>query len=183
MTREEYLQAYAPANAFRYAQHEQRCHTGFAPTLRDTAGLYGHEFAVGYICTVVSDFVAYTSASRGLSPEQLRQLSNIIILQYGGLKVTELLLFFIKCKSGVFGKFYSTIDTMDITAALCKWYAECNRIKGEHYYRTQQEERERALHVDGEERLTFQEAYDRGLFKNPETRKYIEKLLKAKGGN
>lgn len=181
MSAQEFLQAYHPQNAFRYAAQELRCHVGFAPTLRDSVGLYGHNFALEYVAMVVRDFVAYTSNQRGFTPDQMNQLANVIVLQYGGLKVTELLLFFVKCKSGEYLKMYSSLDARDITSGLCAWYRECNRIKGEHYYKMQQEERERALYVDGEERLTFQEAYDRGLFKNPETRRYIERLLNKEG--
>lgn len=57
-------------------------------------------------------------------------------LQFNGLKITEYQLYIIKAMSGAFGKFYNTLDPLDVTTSLRQWVKECEAIRNE--YRAEQ---------------------------------------------
>lgn len=166
MTKEEFLDLYACEQQYKYSRFEERCHTGTAPTLRDVAQDFGANTVVDWIKSLIVDLQGYTSARQHLDAKQLHALAWIILTQYGYMKTTELLLFMVKAKAGQFGKFYNTIDPMDISTALSAWDKECNRIKADCYYKRAQEERERERTAATVGRISPDEAIRLGLIKN-----------------
>lgn len=143
MTKEDFLTAYGPANQYVYALHEKRCHRGSAPTILQCVATQGLEVTAQAINALVEDFIKFTPARSRMSIDQRKQLSFVIITQFKSLRITQLILFFVKAKAGYFGKFYTQIEPMDITIALRQWQDVCEKELSEYYY-----ERARSMHED-----------------------------------
>lgn len=175
MNKQEFSEIYEPCKQYIYSMHEDRCHNGKAPTLREICTQYGADFAMKWICTLIDDLQAYTAARTRLNDTQRNTLAAIICTQFRRLKATELLLFLVKAKAGQFGKFYNTIDPMDISTAIATWNKECDRIKAEYQYQQEQKriEEERDKHTG--QAMSIEEAIKRGIVKNPLLRKYLGK--------
>lgn len=142
MTKEEFARAYNSKNMYAYAMSEERCHVGKAPTLFESAHQFGRETCLSFIDEVLLALVNFTAARIRLTTEQRHRLAWVVLTQFGWLRVTELLLFVVKAQAGEFGKFYNTIDPLDITAALQKWAAVCNRRRNEIRLAQVEQERE-----------------------------------------
>lgn len=167
MSKEEFAELYAPSKQYTYSLHEARCHNGSAPTLRDIVKQYGADFCLAWVQTLVDDLQTYTAAKQRLNDVQKASLSAIIVSQYGRLKAPEMLLFLVKAKAGQFGKFYNTIDPMDISTAVAAWCKECDRIKADALYQQEQDRREHERTERAGECITLDEAMRRGIVKNP----------------
>lgn len=145
MTKYEFIQAYSSTNMYAYALDEERCHIGTAPTLGDALHMYGRVAVLKVIDDLVQALVNFTSAKQRLRDDQRTHLCWVILTQYLWLRVTELSLFIVKAQSGHFGKFYSTIDPVDISTALYDWSDVCrqqrNRYKLARFEREQIEVR------------------------------------------
>ena len=134
MDSHEFLEFYSPAHQYEYALYEKRCHQGTAPNIMQCVARVGIETTAKAIDALIMDFIAYTPARhRSINNEQRRQLVFVIITQFKTLKITQLILFIVKAKAGVFGKFYNNIEPMDITIALQQWNVICDREITEYY--------------------------------------------------
>lgn len=140
MELEFFKQAFSPQNEFVYALQEQRCHRGKAPSIMAAVAEFGIEAVGEVVGNLVDDFVSFTPARSRFSDNHRRQICWVIITQYRSMKITQLMLFFVKCKSGFFGKFYTNIEPMDITIALSQWQEICDKELSAMYY-----ERARAM--------------------------------------
>lgn len=125
MTAQEFILAYAPIHAYSYAMREEQCHVGQAPSIREATAEFGCETVLNVIDALVRDFVNYACPARQFTPEQRKQLAYCILTTYRRLKITELILFFVKAKSGKFGKFYNAVEPLDITTKLAQWEEKC----------------------------------------------------------
>lgn len=143
MTAQDFIQAYNSRNMYAYAMDEERCHIGKAPTITQAFQMFGKDAVCQVLDELIGSFVSFTSASRGLSTDQRQRLVWVIITQYGWLKITEIILFIVKAEAGNFGKFYNTLDPMDITTALNKWRDECNKARNAALLAAFERERER----------------------------------------
>lgn len=166
MKKDKFNEDYAVEKQYIYSLHEYRCHTGSAPTIREIIEDCGAQFCAEWICRVLDDLQEYTAAKTRLSPNQRRSLAYVIMSQYGRLKASEVLLWLVKAKAGQWGKFYNTIDPMDISTGLGAWFKECERIKAEAAYREAQAQSEREREAMRENSISIEEALRRGLLKN-----------------
>lgn len=131
MDKQDFISTYSPQNGYRYALNEKQCHGGNAPSLRDAANIYGIDVVVQMVDNSVTDFVQFCQSS--ISERVREQLALVIATQFRYMRVTELLLFFVRAKAGHFGKFYRNIEALDITVQLTAWEAECKRLRNECY--------------------------------------------------
>lgn len=142
MTTQEFLYAYNSTKMYAYAMNEERCHIGTAPTLGDALHTHGRACILTCIDDLMCSLVSFTSARVRLSDEQRQRLSWVVLTQYPGMRITELILFVVKAQAGHFGKFYDRIDPLDITTALCKWWEDCERRRNEFLLAKRDRERE-----------------------------------------
>ena len=131
MTNQEFLDVYNSKKMYAYAMNEERCHIGSAPTLGDALHTHGRACILTCIDDLMCSLVSFTSARVRLSDDQRQRLSWVVLTQYPGMRVTELILFVVKAQAGHFGKFYDRIDPLDITSALCKWWQVCDDRRNE----------------------------------------------------
>lgn len=146
MTSQEFKDAYNSKKMYAYTQDEERCHIGTAPTLDQAIHTHGRACILQVIDELMMSLVNFTSAKVRLSEDQRQRLAWVILTQYAGMRITELILFVVKAQAGHFGKFYATIDPIDITTALHQWWGVCaqqrNAYKLARLEREQQRERD-----------------------------------------
>lgn len=136
MTQEDFLRLYDVRNIWNYTLDEGRCHNGTAPTIRECVQEFGRE-TVRYIVRQHLDlFIDFLKAKDKPSNKQRDTIVWFILSQFNGMKITEYQLYIIKAMSGAFGKFYNTLDPLDVTTSLRQWVKECDAIRNE--YRAEQ---------------------------------------------
>ena len=116
-TRENFLQAFNPSLQIGAARNPDRAYFGKAPTLGLLKKTYGDNAATMWLLPQLYDLCEYTGAKK-MDVQQATMLAEVIAQQYGYLKVSELLLFFFRFKTGVYGRFYGAVDPLVITSAL-----------------------------------------------------------------
>ncbi len=100
---------------------------GDYPTLRDIDSGYGKDFSVEWLLPQIADQALFTGA-KNLTAQQQLGLARVISTEYKYLKITEMLLFFYKFKTGKYGRFYGTVDPMVITSALQQFVKDRNTM-------------------------------------------------------
>lgn len=90
-------------------------------TLKEISDLYGSKTARLTIIPHIADFVMFTNSKDVMGEQSIIQCADVIVTSYGYLKVTEIMLFFFKYKSGDLGNVYGSISPLDITTSLKKF--------------------------------------------------------------
>lgn len=110
---------------------------GDYPTLADINIAYGPSFSQQWLVPQIASLALYTGA-KNLDTYQQRSLASVIATEYYYLKVTELLLFFYRFKTGRYGRFYGAVDPLIVTSALHEFIFERNEMLDKY----EQEDRE-----------------------------------------
>ena len=117
-TSEEFLCTFNPDMQYKYCKDVDRCYIGKAPSLKVITEAYGEKTSFVWLQIQLKDLSEFAGCKDKLSIQQIEQTAKVIILEFGFMKVTELMHFFILFKSGKFGKFYGAVDGLVITEAL-----------------------------------------------------------------
>ena len=126
----QFLQKVSPDVQYAFAARPEAAVMGDYPTLSDLNAAYGKTFASEWLVPQLYDLSSFTGA-KNFTEKQQEQLSRTIAVEYKGLKVTELMLFFHRFKAGHYGRFYGTVDPMVIMGALRDFMKECESIRFE----------------------------------------------------
>lgn len=137
-TDEQFLSRVTPDTQVSFAEKPESAIMGDYPTLRDLNTAYGRGFATEWLIPQLDNLSLYTGA-KNITEQQQLELARIIATEYRHLKITELLLFFYKFKTGRYGRFYGSADPMVITCALREFITERNNI----IEQVEQQEREK----------------------------------------
>lgn len=148
MTQEDFLRLYDVRNIWNYTLDESRCHNGTAPTIRECVQDFGRETVRFVIRQHLDLFIDFLKAKDKPSNKQRDTIVWFVLSQFNGLKITEYQLYIIKAMSGAFGKFYNTLDPLDVTTSLRQWVKECecirNEFRSEQARKAAEEERQAA---------------------------------------
>lgn len=106
------------------AKNEEKAFLSNTPTLGLLKKTYGENMAAMWLIPQIWDLCEYTNSKGKLDERQARQLAEMIAIEYGYMKVSELLLFFYRMKCGRYGKFYGSVDPMAIMMALDEFRKE-----------------------------------------------------------
>ena len=136
--RNAFLMKCNPGVQTTFASHPETCYFGDYPTLAELNAAYGRTMASQWLLPQIANLSEFSGA-RDVTEVQQEELSRIIAQEYHWLKITELLLFFYKFKTGCYGRFYGAVDPLAITTAL----REFIRDRSTAYAKHEQEERER----------------------------------------
>ena len=137
-TQDQFLQKVNPQTQSAFAMKQEFAVMGDYPTLTDICLTYGKTFSEQWLYPQIVDVALFTGV-KNLNKEQVRSLASVIAVEYRFLKVTELLLFFHRFKTGRYGRFYGSVDPMVITCALREFMRERNDMIAQY----EQERRER----------------------------------------
>lgn len=165
MTQEEIKTLYSVERQFLYSLYEERCHRGSAPTLAQIVEECTLKFTMEHVEGFIIDLQAFTSAQRKMNQHQLQQLTFIICTQFKRMKITEFMLFCVKAKSGDFGKFYATIDPMDIVSALHRWMGTCDALQAAAWEESQRVKAREEREANRETSISYEQAVERGIIK------------------
>jgi hypothetical protein len=130
-----FLKTFNPSFQMRYCENMDRCFFGHAPTLSQLRTAYSRTAPNQWVAIQIVDLCRFVNA-KPLGDHQLKELCEIIVMKYHWLKVTELMYFFFKIKSGDYGKFYGAVDPLPIMEALKSFIA----FRGEVIFRKESEE-------------------------------------------
>lgn len=124
--RERFMNTFTFEHEPTYCRHAERCVLGSAPTLSQVNAAYGANTSAAMMIPMLFDVSEFCGCKEKITPKQIDQLADIITLDYGYLKVTEVMLFFWWFKGGRYGKFYGSVDPMVITTALREFVKDRN---------------------------------------------------------
>ena len=130
-----FCRTFNPQRQVEFCANKERCFFGTAPTLADLNMAYAKTAARFWLQYQILDLCRYANV-KTMSDMQVEELAAIISLKYYWLKTTELMYFFFQMKSAEYGKFYGSIDPMEVMAALKKFIT----FRGETYEKKYQQE-------------------------------------------
>lgn len=140
---QSFLQRVNPDTRNYFGAHTKTAVMGDYPTLNDLDNAYGKGFSVEWLIPLIDVLSLETTANNPKERQQL-ELARLIATEYRHFKITELLLFFYRFKTGRYGRFYGSVDPMVIACALRDFAAERADLINTYT----QEERERQREAD-----------------------------------
>ena len=165
-SRRQLLQLFSVEQQARHTapQHLRRCFMGTAPTLTDADQAFGDGTAEEWLTYQLTALAEYSGALDKLTRWQLQELVRMVRLEYHGLKLTELEVFFTWFKQGRYGQFYGAIDPLVITTALRRFRSD--RYEMLDVYQREEERRRREAALSSPTRMTRDE-YDEYCIRRP----------------
>lgn len=153
-TPKDFLQKYNPAYQLRICSNTDECLFGDYPTLGKLS-FYGKSFGGTWLMVQLTELSEYCGCKEKMSVDVIEQCAELIVMSYGYLKVSEIMLFLFRFKLGDYGKFYGAIDPMVITCALRNFIYDRNLLidKHEHKLRELREAEEKKNCIPYEEYL------------------------------
>lgn len=100
------------------AKNVERALFGTAPTMTVVGLAYGPNAAEQWLLPQLHSVTEFCGCRDKLSDRQMRELASMIAVEFGYLKVSEVMLFLYRLKSGRYGKFYGAMDPMSVMIAL-----------------------------------------------------------------
>ena len=119
-TREQFLTTFNPSNQLTYCRRDclERIMLGKAPTLTTVEQAYGKGCAESWMEIQLKNLVNYVGCQERVTSAMIETTAAVIVAEFGFLKVTEIMLFMLRLKSGQFGSVYGKTDGLRITIAL-----------------------------------------------------------------
>ena len=145
--RDTFLMKFNPDYQREICASQDECFYGDYPTLTDTRLAYGKNAPVAWTMAQLYNLSEYCGCRDKLQGRSLEELAFVISTEFSYLKISELMLFFYRFKTGRYGRFYGTVDPLIITVSLRKFVEERRFV----YERHENEERQRR---EAEERKT-----------------------------
>ncbi len=139
---EGFLMKVTPMTQTYFARQPEMAVMGSFPTLKEIRAAYGKDFEVEWLVPQLADMSVFTGA-KNITEMQQESLARMMAVEYGGLKVTEVLLFFHRFKSGHYGKFYGSVDPMTVMMAIGEFMKEREKIKQKEEEKMRAAEEER----------------------------------------
>ena len=133
--RENFLTIFNPDKQREICINANLCFFGDAPTLSQINVTYGRHTAAMWLIPQLYNLSEYCGCRDKLKGKPLEECASVIASEFHWLKVTELMLFFHRFKSGRYGRFYGSVDPLVITTSLHEFLKE----RGLSYDRHEQE--------------------------------------------
>lgn len=108
------------------ASNEELAHLGDFPSLAQLK-VFGENTPCLWLIPQLVNLSEFCGARDKLTEGQLEDLAYIIAQKFYFLKISELMLFFFRFKSGQYGRFYGTVDPLIIIQALQEFIKERGR--------------------------------------------------------
>ena len=170
--RQQLLRRYSPDAQYDMVNDEDEAFHGSYPTLSALKAMCGINMPVMWLLPQLYNLSEYCGCKDKLNERQMEECARIIANEYYYMKISELMLFFYRFKTGRYGRFYGSVDPMIITCALAKFASE--RIDAIRRYEDNQEAMRREQMMNDPERMSFDEWQEIKML----TRMYEMKLNK-----
>ncbi len=152
--RETFFKAFTPDKQIRLREDIDKCFFGDAPSLSVLNATYGRQTAAMWLIPQLYNLSEYCGCRDKLQGNPLKECASIIASEFWFLTVTEIMLFFVRFKSGRYGRFYGSVDPFVIMTALRSFLDE----RAAAIERHEDEQREQAF-VEWRENATSWEDY------------------------
>ncbi len=113
-----FCEQYSPSHQLEICGDSDECFFGHYPTLSELKRDYGKNAPLTWLVPQLTDLAVYCGCKDKLSKEQYKECAFVISAEYYYLKVSELMLFFHRFKTGRYGRFYGSVDPLVITTSL-----------------------------------------------------------------
>lgn len=158
-TRESFLVTYNPDFQRKICATAEVCYFGDYPTLSELK-VYGERMATAWLIPQLYNLSEYCGCKEKLQGKSLEECAFIIATEFYYLKISEIMLFFHRCKTGAYGRFYGSVDPFIILTSLRQFTKE--RVfayeKHESELRQRQREENRKNAVPYEEYLKMKKS-------------------------
>ena len=151
--RKTFLVTYSPDCQLKVCGSPRSCVIGDYPTLTDIKLAYGDNVPAAWLIPQLINLSEYCGCKDKLTGKPLEECAHIIAMEYGYLKISELMLFFYWFKTGRYGKFYGAVDPLVITSSLREFMKDRTR----EIDRYEQEQREKADEEARRNKITWEE--------------------------
>ncbi len=146
------LDCYNPDTLTEKQMDSDVCFFGNHPTLAQLKTKFGVGYPTAWMMAHLHDLSEFCGCKEKLSGHALQQCASTISMEFYWLKVSELMLFFHRFKSGKYGRFYGSVDPLVITTSLRDFLKERGMAYEKHYQEEKErEERNRPKGVSWEE--------------------------------
>lgn len=122
-----FLEEFNPKQQMQMVSDSDDCIFGDYKTLAQLKSELGKNTPVAWLVPQLLNLSEFCGCKGKLSEDQLEECAFTIATEFYFLKVSELMLFFHKFKSGKYGKFYGSVDPMVITTSLRTFIGERNQ--------------------------------------------------------
>lgn len=143
--RDSFLKTYNPDYQQQICTNVDVCFFGDFPTLATIRAGYGNNVPVIWLIFQLHNLSEYCGCKDKLQGKMLEECARVIANEFYYLKISEIMLFLYRFKSGKYGRFYGSVDPLVITTSLREFLKERayfhNRHKEETEFRKQKEER------------------------------------------
>lgn len=161
-SRDEMLQLFNPSVQMQICSSPDACYFGDFPTLSQLTA-YGSNTPAIWLIPQLVNLSEYCGAKDKLNIRQLEELASVIATEFYFLKVSEIMLFLHRFKSGKYGRMYGTVDPMIITTSLREFVKE----RANAYDRRDIEEKQKAREKAAAEAVTWEEYRAKHQVTNP----------------
>jgi len=151
--RTKFLTLFNPDLQMKVCKDAELCYFGDAPVLSELNMTYGEMTATMWLVPQLYNLSEYCGAREKLQGKPLEECASVIATDFCYLKVSELMLFFHRFKSGRYGRFYGSIDPLIITTSLREFCKERCYAYDERERQLRDEQRER----DRKNAITYEE--------------------------
>lgn len=118
----ELARTFAPQYQADVARDPDLCMTDpRVPTLAVAVNAYGRRGMTGWVIAQMEDLNRTAGGRDKMTAEEMQNAAEAIVTTYPQLRLTDVMLFFLRFKAGVYGRFYGKTDTLVITTALAQY--------------------------------------------------------------
>ena len=148
-----FCEQYSPSYQMEICGDSDTCFFGEYPTLAVLRRDYGKNAALAWLVPQLTNLTVYCGCKDKLNKEQYKECAFAIATEFYFLKVSELMLFFHRFKTGRYGRFYGSVDPLVITTSLREFVKE----RALAYEQHDQEERERKERESRKKAVTWED--------------------------
>lgn len=152
-SRGDFLSRYNPDAQRVLCKNAENCITGDYPTLVTLNNGYGANTAFAWLVPQLYNLSEFCGCKDKLQGRPLEECADVIAQEFYYLKISELMLFFYRFKTGRYGRFYGAVDPLVITTALREFLID----RASAYARHEREEQARQRMEWEKEAVSYEE--------------------------
>jgi len=114
----KFLTVFNPSLQTKVASNIERAYKGTAPTLTAIKFAYSEKILNTWLMAQLENLNDFCNVKEKMTVPQMKEIAGIITVEYHYLKITEVMLFFHRFKSGKLGELYGSVDPLRIMSAL-----------------------------------------------------------------
>ncbi|MBQ8066513.1 MAG: hypothetical protein IJ200_12775 [Prevotella sp.] len=149
----KFCEQYSPDYQREICGNTDLCYFGEFPTLSTLKLEYGKNAPVIWTLAQLYNLSEYCGCKGKLEGKPLEECAFVISTEFHFLKVSELMLFFHRFKTGRYGRFYGTVDPLIITESLRTFCTE----RWNAYERHEQAQREQRETESRKNAITYEQ--------------------------